>query len=85
MGIMLNFEKDLFEKYYYIWGHIIILEIFRNDKHYLEILKLDLFTKFYDVLGHIVIKKSFGKKCNFINSVSVVKFKFNGNISVLGS
>ena len=56
-----NFEKDLFEKYYYIWSHIIISESLGNDKHYLEILKLDLFVKFNDVLGHIVITKSLGK------------------------
>ena len=57
---MLNFEKDLFEKYYYMLGHIIISKNFGNDKNYLEILKLDLFVKFYDVLGHIVITESFG-------------------------
>ena len=61
MGIMLNFENDLLEKYHYIWGHIIILESLGNDKYYLEIIKLDLFVKFYDVLGHIVSTKSFGQ------------------------
>ena len=84
MGIMLHFAKDFFEKYYYIWGHIIISKSLRNDKYYLEILKLDLFAKFYDVLGHIVITKRFGQKYNFINSVTIAKFKFNGNITVLG-
>ena len=61
MGIMQNFEKDFFEKYYYIWGHIIISKSLRNDKYYLEILKLDLFAKFYDILGHSIIIESVGK------------------------
>ena len=60
MGIMLNFEKDIFEKYYYIWGYIIILENLGNSKCYLKLLKFDLFIKFYDVLDHGVITKSYG-------------------------
>ena len=39
-------EKDLFEKFHNILGHIIILKNFGNNKHYLDILKLDLFVKF---------------------------------------
>ena len=65
IGIMLNFENDLFEKCYYILGHIIITIRFRNDMYYLEILKLDLFAKFYDMFGYNIIIESFGLKCNF--------------------
>ena len=83
MGIILNFEKDLFEKYYYILGHIIITIRFRNDGYYLEILKLDLFVKFYDMLGYNIIIERFGHKCNLMNNGTVAKFKFNGNIIVL--
>ena len=77
---MFNFE-DFFKKYYYVFGDIIISESFKNDKYYLEILKLDLFAKSYDVLGHSISTKSFGHKCNFMNNVTVAKFKFNDNIT----
>ena len=65
---MINFEKDFFEKYYYIWGHIIISESLGNDKHYLESLKLDLFVKVYGILGHSIIIEIFWPKCNYKNS-----------------
>ena len=68
---MFNFEKDFFGKYYYILDHGIILEIFRNDKHYFEILRLDLFIKFYDVLGHNIIIKIFKHIYNFVNNGTV--------------
>ena len=80
---MLNFEKDYLEKYYHVLGHITISKNFGNNKYYLKILKLDLFVKFYDVLGHIIITESFRHKCNFMNNVTVAKFKFNGNITIL--
>ena len=83
MGVMLNFEKDLFEKYYYMLGYIIISKSVGNDKYYLEILKLDLFVKFYDGLGHNIIIERFGHKYNFVDNSTVAKFKFNGNITGL--
>ena len=61
ISITLNFEKDYFEKYYHVLGHIIISESFGNNEYYLEILKLDIFAKFYDVLGHSIITVSLGK------------------------
>ena len=60
MNILLNFEKDVFENYYYMFGYSIISKIFKNDRYYLEILKLDRFVKFYDFLGHSIITVSFG-------------------------
>ena len=84
MGNILNFKKDFFKKYYYTWGRIIISKSLGNDNYYLEILKLDMFAKFNDIVGHSVVTKSFGQKSNFVNSITVAKFKFNGNIIVLG-
>ena len=43
-----------------------------------------MFAKFNDIVGHSVVTKSFGQKSNFVNSITVAKFKFNGNIIVLG-
>ena len=53
-SIAWNFE-DLFEMFHSILGHIIIAEMLRNDKHYLEIPKMDLFAKVYDFLGHNIV------------------------------
>ena len=83
INILLKFEKDFFENYYNVLGHIKILKSFGNDKYCLEILKLDMFAKFYDILGHIIIIKSFGQNYNSMNNVTVTKFKFNGNFTVL--
>ena len=58
-------EKELFEKYYYVLGNIVMLESFGNKEHHLEILELDLFVKFYYYLGRSKIMKSFGQKCKF--------------------
>ena len=60
ISIVLNFKKDFVEKYYYVLGHIIILESFENNEHYLKKYGFGLFAKFYDVLGHSTIIESFG-------------------------
>ena len=39
------YEKNLFEKYYKVLGHIIISKNLGINEHYLEILNLDLFVK----------------------------------------
>ena len=65
IGIILNFEEDFFEKYYYSWGYVIILESLGNDKYYLEVMKLDQFVKFYGILGYSIIIENFGPKYNF--------------------
>ena len=49
---MLNFSKDYFEKYYHVLGHITISESFRNNKYYLEILKLGITCINLEILCH---------------------------------
>ena len=75
ISIMLNFEKDFFEKYYYILGHIIILKSFGNNKYYLKILKLDLFVNIYDVVGHSIIMRIIGRKRDFSKQCYCSNFK----------
>ena len=57
--------KNLFEKFYKVLGHNIILKFFGNNEYYLEILKMDLFAKFMTFWPITKLQKILGKNVNF--------------------